>query len=67
MTIAWGIVATAAAAIRNRTGLVVQRFFLGVAEAGAARSDQAAYNTAACIEHSAGLHELHVFVCPHAP
>lgn len=35
MTIAWGIVATAAAAIKNRTGLVVQRFFLGVAEAGA--------------------------------
>lgn len=34
MTIAWGVVATSAAAIKDRTGLVVQRFFLGVAEAG---------------------------------
>jgi fucose permease len=34
MTVAWGIVATAAAAITNRTGLVVQRLFLGITEAG---------------------------------
>jgi hypothetical protein len=35
MTVAWGIVATAAAAINSRTGLVVQRLFLGITEAGA--------------------------------
>jgi Na+/H+ antiporter NhaC len=34
MTISWGIVATAAAAIKNRNGLIVQRLLLGVAEAG---------------------------------
>jgi NAD/NADP transhydrogenase alpha subunit len=38
MTISWGIVATAAAAIKDRTGLVVQRFLLGVAEAGKSNS-----------------------------
>jgi hypothetical protein len=36
MTIAWGIVATSAAAIRSRTGLVLQRLLLGITEAGAA-------------------------------
>lgn len=35
ITIAWGIVALCAAAIQDRTGLCLQRFFLGVAEAGA--------------------------------
>lgn len=34
MTIAWGIVATSAAAIRSRTGLVLQRLLLGITEAG---------------------------------
>lgn len=34
MTIAWGIVGTCAAAIQTRAGLAVQRFFLGVTEAG---------------------------------
>lgn len=38
MTISWGIVATAAAAIKNRTGLVVQRFLLGITEAGASNA-----------------------------
>lgn len=36
MTLSWGIVATSAAAIQDRTGLVLQRFFLGITEAGAA-------------------------------
>lgn len=36
MTIAWGIVATCAAAITNRDGLIVQRLLLGLTEAGAA-------------------------------
>jgi hypothetical protein len=34
MVIAWGIVATSAAAIKDRNGLIVQRFLLGVTEAG---------------------------------
>jgi len=36
MTVSWGIVATCAAAIKDRTGLAMQRFFLGITEAGAA-------------------------------
>uniref|UniRef100_A0A383W9P8 Major facilitator superfamily (MFS) profile domain-containing protein n=1 Tax=Tetradesmus obliquus TaxID=3088 RepID=A0A383W9P8_TETOB len=35
ITIAWGVVATCAALIHNRTGLFLQRFFLGITEAGA--------------------------------
>lgn len=35
ITVAWGIAATGAAAVRGRAGLCVQRFLLGVAEAGA--------------------------------
>ncbi|KAI8465365.1 MAG: major facilitator superfamily domain-containing protein [Monoraphidium minutum] len=35
ITIAWGIVASCAAAIRSTAGLCAQRFFLGIAEAGA--------------------------------
>jgi hypothetical protein len=34
MTMSWGIVAACAAAIHNRAGLVAQRFFLGITEAG---------------------------------
>jgi hypothetical protein len=34
ITIAWGVVATCAALIHNRTGLFLQRFFLGITEAG---------------------------------
>jgi hypothetical protein len=34
MTMSWGIVAACAAAITNRAGLVAQRFFLGITEAG---------------------------------
>jgi hypothetical protein len=35
MTIAWGIVATCAALINSRKGLFLQRFSLGITEAGA--------------------------------
>jgi hypothetical protein len=34
MTIGWGIVATSAALINSRKGLFLQRFFLGITEAG---------------------------------
>lgn len=40
MTIAWGIVATSAAAITNRTGLVLQRLLLGITEAGGRQTQQ---------------------------
>ncbi|KAF8068182.1 abaQ [Scenedesmus sp. PABB004] len=35
ITVAWGVVATCGAVIRSRAGLCLQRFFLGVTEAGA--------------------------------
>lgn len=34
LTVAWGIVATCGALITDRSGLCIQRFMLGVAEAG---------------------------------
>lgn len=46
MTIAWGIVATSAAAITNRTGLVLQRLLLGITEAGGRQQTQHARSPA---------------------